>query len=50
MNKMIDQMVDSYEASYQKQWDSLSEKHRAGILSKTPRFLVKKKARGAKVK
>jgi transcriptional regulator len=33
MNEMIDKMVDTYEATYQKQWDGLSEKYRQGMMN-----------------
>ena len=33
MNEMIDKMVDTYEATYQKQWDNLSEKYREGMMN-----------------
>jgi transcriptional regulator len=33
MNRMIDKMVDTYEATYQKQWHSLSEKYREGMMN-----------------
>lgn len=33
MNEMIDKMVDTYESTYQKQWDGLSEKYREGMMN-----------------
>jgi transcriptional regulator len=33
MNEMIDKMVDTYEATYQKQWDGLSDKYREGMMN-----------------
>ena len=33
MNEMIDKMVDAYEATYQKQWDGLSDKYREGMMN-----------------
>ena len=33
MNKMIDEMVDTYEADYQAQWHGLSDSYRAGMMS-----------------
>ncbi|MGI8933539.1 MAG: FMN-binding negative transcriptional regulator [Phormidesmis sp.] len=33
MDKMIDDMVDTYEADYQSQWHSLSDSYRAGMMS-----------------
>ncbi len=33
MNEMIDKMVDTYEATYQKQWDDLSDKYREGMMN-----------------
>lgn len=33
MSEMIDKMVDTYETTYQKQWDSLSDKYREGMMN-----------------
>jgi transcriptional regulator len=33
MNRMIEKMVDTYETTYQKQWHSLSEKYREGMMN-----------------
>ena len=33
MNEMIDKMVDAYEATYQKQWDELSDRYREGMMN-----------------
>lgn len=33
MKEMINKMVDTYEATYQKQWDGLSEKYREGMMN-----------------
>lgn len=33
MNEMIDKMVDTYEATYQKQWDDLSDRYREGMMN-----------------
>lgn len=33
MNEMIDKMIDAYEATYQKQWDDLSDKYREGMMN-----------------
>jgi transcriptional regulator len=33
MNEMIEKMVDTYEVTYQQQWDGLSEKYREGMMN-----------------
>jgi transcriptional regulator len=33
MNETIDKMVDTYEATYQQQWHSLSDKYREGMMN-----------------
>ncbi len=38
MDKMIDEMVDTYEADYQSQWHSLPESYRAGMMSEIVGF------------